>query len=253
MSEQALGERKEAMREQALGGQKGVAEEQTLLQQRAQMYRFLSRLYLTEVDELLLDALEQMEFPQTCPDSEMAEGYEQIASYIKREKEQMEAAKASPDGVKLQRQEILDDLAVDYARVFLSAGVASGKAAFPFESVYTSRQHLMMQESRNEVIALYAQKGIAPGKEMYRVPEDHLGLLLEYMALLCQEEAAGERTAAAKTPKEQQREFLSQHLKNWVFAFTADLLKYASTDFYRGLAKLTRGFLTMEQGLLEIK
>ncbi len=233
--------------------------EQALLQPRESMYRFLSRLYLCEVDETLLGALEQMELPKACPDSEMAEGYGQIAFYLKQEKEQMEAAMASSDGGKQQRQAILDELAVDYARVFLSAGVASGKAAFPFESVYTSRQHLMMQESRNEIIALYAEKGITPGKEMYRVPEDHLGLLLEYMALLCREEAAGGSqtkakaagTAQAAAPREQQREFLAHHLKNWVFAFTADLLKYASTDFYRGLAKLTRGFLTMEQDLLE--
>ena len=211
------------------------------------------------MDETLLGALEQMELPKACPDSEMAEGYGQIAFYLKQEKEQMEAAMASSDGGKQQRQAILDELAVDYARVFLSAGVASGKAAFPFESVYTSRQHLMMQESRNEIIALYAEKGITPGKEMYRVPEDHLGLLLEYMALLCREEAAGGSqtkakaagTAQAAAPREQQREFLAHHLKNWVFAFTADLLKYASTDVYRGLAKLTRGFLTMELDLLE--
>ena len=215
---------------------------------REQMYRLLSRLYLLEVDEELFDVLKEMKFPgeapDEAPDEDLQEGYAHIGAYLKDAVSRIQGAADEAAAL----QEVLDELAVDYARIFLSAGVAQGKAAFPFESVYTSRQHLMMQESRNDVIALYAEKGLTPGKDMYRVPEDHLGLLLEYMALLCTEtlQKEGELQDA---PLKEQKDFLNQHLINWVPAFTADVVAYASTDFYRGLGKLTKGFLSLERGL----
>ncbi|MBQ3548719.1 MAG: molecular chaperone TorD family protein [Oscillospiraceae bacterium] len=197
-----------------------------LVNARANMYRFLSRLYLLEVDETLWNALQKMAFPTENANGDLKAGYELMAAYL--------AANANGD-----MTAVLDDLAVDYARIFLSAGVAQGKAAFPYESVYTSRKHLVMQDSRMDVVALYAARGVTPSKDNYHVPEDHLGYLCEYMALLIDDGAEAEQKA-----------FLKSHLLNWVSAFTVDMGKYAATDFYRGLAKLSRGFLQMEQGLL---
>ena len=231
--------------------------ENTLLKSRENMYRFLSRLYLLEVDEKLLDTLCGMKFPKECFQEDMNEGYERMSSYLQECKNRLETEKGSAEeksaaAAKVGEaaegeaaegssvsQEILDDLAVDYARIFLSAGVAQGKAAFPYESVYTSRQHLMMQESQGDVAALFAKRGLEVRKDTYRMPEDHLGLLLEYMAILCKE-----------GQQKEQQDFLRNHLLNWIFAFTADMIKYASTDFYRGLGKLTKGFLSMERSLL---
>ena len=198
-------------------------ENNIVLTTRQNMYRFLSSLYLFEVEEAQLTALKAMTFPITCLNEDMQEGYEKIAAYL---------------AGKEVNQDTLDELAVDYARIFLSAGVAQGKAAFPYESVYTSKQHLIMQESGSSVASLYAQKGLTPRTDMYRVPEDHLGLLLEYMAVICTEDI-----------KEQQ-DFLQNHLSNWVPAFVQDVNKYASTDFYKGVAKLTKGFVTLEKEYL---
>lgn len=205
--------------------------EDRLLKSREAMYRFLSRLYLLEVDEPLLFALKNMEFPKESPDEDMSEGYRLMEEYLSAVPEAGQDAEAE--------QEALDDLAVDYARVFLSAGVAQGQAAFPYESVYTSKGHLMMQESRSDFVALYEARGLRPVKDMYRVPEDHLGLLLEYMAILCSEAST-----------EEQADFLEQHLSGWVPVFAQETIKYAGTGFYQGLAKLTRGFLKLEQSLL---
>ncbi len=201
------------------------------------MYRLLSRLYVLEVDQELLSGLRQIQCPAQCPNEEMAEGYRMMAEYLK-------------DSQGKENQEVLDDLAVDYARIFLSAGVAQGKAAFPYESVYTSKKHLMMQDSRNEVVVLYAARGVAPSREMYRVPEDHLGLLLEYMALLCQEWDQAEEPGGAGALAAEQAAFLKDHLNNWVPAFAGEVQKYAGTDFYKGLARLTRGFLMAEKALV---
>ena len=199
----------------------------TLQVRRAHMYRLLSRLYLLEVDEALWSGMANMTFPVDSAEGELKEGYEMLSAYLK-------------DNASADVAAVLDDLAVDYARMFLSAGVAQGKAAFPYESVYTSRKHLVMQDSRMDVVALYAKKGLTPAKDQYHVPEDHLGYLCEYMAVLVDESA-----------EEEQRSFLKNHLANWVSAFTVDMAKYASTDFYRALAKVTRGFLALEQEVLD--
>lgn len=194
---------------------------------RANFYRFLSRLYLLEVDETLWNAMQNMTFPVDAAEGDMKAGFELMRGYLDANAEGDLAA-------------VLDDLAVDYARIFLSAGVAQGKAAFPYESVYTSRKHLVMQDSRMDVVALYAKRGVTPSKDNYHVPEDHLGYLCEYMAILIDEGAADEQKA-----------FLKNHLLNWVSAFTVDMGKYAATDFYGGLAKLTRGFLLLEQEIMK--
>ena len=39
------------------------------------------------------------------------------------------------------------------------------------------------------------------------------------------------------------REFLKKHLMNWALSFTADVIRYAERDFYKGIARITSGFL----------
>ena len=45
--------------------------------------------------------------------------------------------------------------------------------------------------------------------------------------------------------------FIDVHLAGWVPLFTAEVDKFAKTDFYRGLAFLTEGFLETDRELLE--
>ena len=198
-------------------------ENRTVIDARKNMYLFLSDLYLFEVDQEKLQGLKALEFPMDIENEDLKEGYGKITSYLSR---------------KEVSQDTLDELAVDYARLFLSAGVASGKAAFPYESVYTSKQHMMMQEAGSNASANYGGKGLRPRKDMYQVPEDHLGLLLEFMARLCEEE------------KKEQSAFCKEHLDAWIPAFVQDVMKYATTDFYQGLALVTRGFVAMEKEYL---
>ena len=52
------------------------------------------------------------------------------------------------------------DLAIDYVRVFIGHGIDAFSAAYPFESVYTSEKRLLMQEARDEVLAIYRSAGL---------------------------------------------------------------------------------------------
>ncbi len=193
------------------------------MQQRVRLYRLLSRLYRVEVDAPLLESLKRMRFPQVG-DEMLCQGYAMLQGYLAQ----------CTDGT-------LDDLAVDYARVFLAAGSAEGQAALPCESVYTSAKKIFMQQAWEDVCRIYAQAGLGKGAGYADLMEDHLALELEYMAQLVQHQ-----DPAA------QAEFLETHLLNWLDDFVCDVQRYAETDFYKAVARITLGFLRMERDLLAV-
>ena len=101
-----------------------------LLKSRERMYRFLSSVYINEIDGEMLKAMQAFSFPE-IPES--GEGWQQdiSAGY-----QLIRSALAGFEGKSEEEtKELLEDLAADYAKTFLAAGDASGKAAFPYETV----------------------------------------------------------------------------------------------------------------------
>lgn len=212
-----------------------LSEYYELMINRENMYRFLGRLYKVEVDITLLHQLKNMVFPVETGEKEMDEGYQLLKDYLQH-----------------LGMDPITDLAVDYARVFLGAGVYEGIVANPYESVYTSPEHLIMQDARDEVLAAYWAKGLDK-RDSLNVPEDHISLEFEYMAFMCREtHSALKDTDWRKISGSlmEQAEFLEQHLLNWIPDFCEDIIKCSETDFYIGIAKITNGFLRMEKNLL---
>lgn len=207
-----------------------------LFEQRVNTYMLLSRLYLKELDQQLLEEMHEMLFPMATGDDDVDTGYRLIATYLSN-----------------LWAESLTELAVDYVRCFLGSGVDSFAAAYPYESVYTSEKRLLMQDARNEVLAIYRSFGIERA-DSWNEGEDHLALELEFMRVL------GERTIAALRQDDEaqaahllvaQHNFMQQHLISWVPMMTADLKRFAKTQMYRGLAYLTDGFLRTDAALLQ--
>jgi TorA maturation chaperone TorD len=211
----------------------------SLMNNREQFYRFLSRIYKVEVDQALLDNMKKMTFPSQSKDEELNQGYQMLSDYLQN-----------------CGEEALEDLAVDYAKVFLGAGVYEVTAAFPFASVYTSKKKIVMQEARDRAVAIYASKGLAVDNESIDFPEDHIALLLEYMAFLCNEAINTLKqeqvdTEALQSQFKEQLSFLDENLLNWIPVFCKDIGKYAETLFYKGIGKITRGYLERDISLLE--
>ncbi|MHC1711332.1 MAG: molecular chaperone [Solidesulfovibrio sp.] len=214
-----------------------LSEYAAVIENRENLYRFLGRLYKIEADQALLDRMAGMSFPVGCGEDELDKGYRMLAGFLRQ------------PGL-----DPLTDLAVDYARVFLGAGITkNGFAAYPYESVYTSPARLVMQDARDKVLAEYRAKGLDK-IESLDVPEDHVALELAFMAHLCRE--TGQALAAKDWPAlsaslHKQKDFLAQHLLNWVPTFCADVLQCAGTDFYKAVAGITNAYLRMEQAIIE--
>lgn len=200
----------------------------SVLEGRASTYQLLSRMFRVEVDREFYDALSKMRFPANTGNDLVDEGYRMICSYLS----------AAHD-------DVLTELAVDYVRAFIGSGSDGYSAAYPYESVYTSPKRLMMQDARDEVLVLYHAAGLDK-QESWKEGEDHIALELEF------EQVLGMRALSAWNDGDeercyslllQQRNFLEDHLISWYPMMAEDMEKFPRTDFYRGLGKLTSGFL----------
>jgi len=206
-----------------------------LCDQRAGIYALLGRLYKKEVDQECLDMLCGMRFPVASGNEDMDEGYYRLATYLNRSKDDM-----------------LLDLARDYVHCFIGMGNSGYCAAYPYESVYTNEKRLIMQEACDEVRVIYRSAGLEKSKE-WREGEDHVAIELEYMQVLstrAAEELRAGNVDGALAHMLNQYNFLEDHLLAWVPAFLIDLMKFAKSDFYQGVAYLTKGFLKVEEDFL---
>ncbi len=187
-----------------------------LTEYRSAVYRLLSGLYLMEVDAQQLAALKELSFPQVAGNSDADLDLQQGYALLEQALQETEESG-------------LDELAADSAKIFLAAGEAGGKAAFPYASVYLDRKHCVGGDMEQKMKALLLARGREPDPKAYRTMHDHIGLMLEYMAVLCEEQlAAGENLNALI---QEQRSFLRENLQSWVYAFTADVVKYAQGKF----------------------
>ncbi len=198
-----------------------MQELKAILAEREAIYKLLGNLYQTEVTAELLPELKKVSFP----DSENNE--ESINTFIE---------KLTP--------EELDDLAADYARTFLGAGVTDEPTAYPIESVYTSKERLIMQDAYEAVLRILRKHGMRTVQEdLY---PDHIGVELEFMGFLSAETVkaldAGD-TAKVEELLTEQKDFLEKHLLNWTGKFLKDQQDVARTSFYKGLAGVTGNFL----------
>ena len=207
-----------------------------LLENRTSTYILLSRLYLKEIDRELLDELHEMHYPMATGNDDVDTGYLYIATFLSN-----------------LWAESLTELAVDYVRSFLGNHVDSYGAAYPYESVYTSEKRLLMQEARDEVLAIYRSFGIEK-RDDWNEGEDHIALELEFMRYLnerCVKAFRDNDIDEATQLLVAQRNFLQYHLVSWVPMMTADLRRFSKTKMYQGLAYLTDGFLSTDFALLQ--
>jgi putative dimethyl sulfoxide reductase chaperone len=201
-----------------------------ILTNRASSYGFLSRAYRQETTVEMLKALGTATEAQ--PDTEVSEGSRVLNAYLR-----------GIDQANLKK--VASDLAAEFAALFLNA---SGQSVYPFESVYTSAERLLMQEARDQVVFEYRRAGLERIQE-FKEPEDHIAIELEFMAYLCNktlEALKAQNSTAARESLEWQQKFLDQHLNRWIPRFCEDLAKVAQSGFYKGIALLTNELLETE-------
>ena len=149
-------------------------------------------------------------------------------------------------------EQSLDDLRSDYTRLFIGPGKVLTP---PWESVFFSEERLTFQESTLHVREWYRRFGLQSDK-LYQEPDDHIGLELEFVAHLAKQALlALEQNDQANfdTAIDAQKKFIAEHLGRWAWGWCEQVEAQAHTDFYRGMAMLTRGAVAEVASLLNIQ
>lgn len=207
-----------------------------LMRERAAVYQFLSSMLLKEFESEHIAQLSSFASMEV-DDSEMRQALDVVKRYTTM-------AGADPR----------TDLAVDYARIFLSAGVYEGVTAEPYESVFTSDEHLLMQDARDDVLGFYRKLGVAVNPHLH-MPEDHLGIEFEFMALAAQKVAemlskegiCGDVVQAA----ELQQCFIHTHVLNWIDDLIEKVDEFAKLPVYPALMRFAKAYTKQDEELLE--
>lgn len=136
-----------------------------------------------------------------------------------------------------------EEVRVDYTRLFIGPGKVLTP---PWESVYFSEERLTFQQETLQVREWYRRFGLQV-ERLYQEPDDHIGLELEFVAHLAKLGLlALEQNDQARFDelRDAQKKFITEHPGRWAFGWCAQVEAQAHTDFYRGMAMLTRGALS---------
>ena len=203
----------------------------TILLGEKLLFELLGKILFTELDrdwlQSLIDEDVFAESPFGESQAEVQRGLEYLQAWSRENK----------SGIS---KEAFLDVQVDCTKMFYGFG----KVLVPmWESVYFSEERMLFQAETLQVRSWYRQFGLESEK-LHQEPDDHIGLELAFLAHLAflglqaleQNDEAGFQQAL-----EAQRRFFHEHLSAWILRWCFLVEKYARTDFYRGLASLTRG------------
>lgn len=201
------------------------------LRESANFLRTLGSLMYAELTQEQIESLKAQNLAALGGEEEglMGDGFRGIGRYLSR------------SGMNVRQ-----DLAVEYARIFLGAGVSAKQSAAPFESVFTSPEGLLMQDARDEVVATYRRYGTVIDPEV-NVPEDHLGFELTFLGNMADKTA----DALATEPIDEscvadlvgaQVVFVDGHILNWIDALSEKVDEFAESQFYPSVMKLIKGY-----------
>jgi TorA maturation chaperone TorD len=212
-------------------------------QARRSVYEMLSAYYLDLPDQRMVDNIFSPDFDRRLSTvawrfetGEMSEGLRLISNFISSFKKESQEA-------------ILRRIAIDRTRLFRGISEKHSPPP-PYESFY--REQRLCGEISAEVCRFYSKLGVKLPEE-WRESPDYLGIEIDFMRLLCQRE---EEAWSNKQPEKAldllaaSMDFLENHLLTWAPSFLDKMHEMADLDFYRGLAKLTSGFLKYDSHLV---
>ena len=199
--------------------------------QRSNVYGLLASVYRQEVNADLLHQVKDPQFLGVLSDL----GIQLSSDFLQRPEE-----------------ELLDELAVEFAGLFLGPG---GHIS-PHESVHHQKgdgSGLLWGESTAEVKRFIESTGLSYDPEYKGLP-DHISVELEFMQqLTLREEQAwrDEDEDGALDCLKTGKKFIEEHLVRWVPAFCDNVIKEAELPFYRKIAALTKNFIEFERQEVE--
>ena len=203
-----------------------------VVKNRSAFYRTLSSLYFNTLTQEQIDRLAQTDFSAFGADEPLLiAGFDDMRRYLRK-----------------RNTGTRQELAVDFTSTFLGSQTYEGRTATPYESVFRSESGELMQEPRNEVYRTFKKAAIKL-REGVDLPEDHLSFEFEFVAILCDrivEALNDDDAASAVRILKSQRTFIEDHILSWFDDLAERANKLLQTRFYRGVLKITKGYLCVD-------
>ena len=199
--------------------------------ERLELYRFLAGVFNTiptrEFVTKFLDGLDVWEeFGNRVikSNSGFNESISLITGFLKKHKKESDIEK------------LKNDLGVDRTRLIGGISKDYGPPP-PYESVYRDGE-ILMGPSTKMVYQEYQRTDIYHAWKLAENPPDYLGLELEYMYFLCQEQLDASCEEVKRKIMGYQKSFIEEHLEKWVPAYCLEIRRWARTDFFKGIGLL---------------
>ncbi len=216
---------------------------QGLAEARAKLYRLLGSVYIRPPSPDFLKSLAGWvasltgaEVPPQLLSEQMRRSLDMLGSFFKGIEESN------------SWQEIAETASVEFTRLF--RGVSRHYSPPPpYESLYREESGRVFGKLTASVHQEYRRFGLDLAAGLNGEPPDHISFELEFMHLLCNQEAEawkkddeGEalRLLLAK------RDFLREHLMVWLPGFCAEVKKHDRLGLFGHLADLTEGWVIFD-------
>ena len=141
----------------------------------------------------------------------------------------------------------MNELAAEFTR--LVVGPAETPAV-PYGSFYLSPSRLVMTEETLAVRRQYVDAGVARRNDV-RIPDDHLGLELDFVYFLEREIALAQAVGdddSIQALRGRRTGFVRGHMSQWVARFASDVLGATSHNFIRAAVALLLALLLDNEG-----
>ena len=188
----------------------------------------LKHIFWSEPTKDLIQSIRSV--PKIQEENDIDKGLNEISEAIEENKNRLD--------------EYLDDLAIEYARLFIGP---KKPFAVPYASFYLSESKAMMSEITTDVRKQYLTAGMAV-KELYKLPDDHIAIELEflqYLATRITESYEADLRDDVSKLLQIREDYIKEHLSKWAPEFAENIINATNDKFYHGAALLLKGFVSM--------
>ncbi len=198
-----------------------------ILEQRKNFYKLLSRIFLLEMNEDILEKIEKLENFQDI--------FPTYSTWEERTK-------------KSRYKLIQEVLNVDFTDISLMHLV-------PYESFYVRDDGMIESGGANPTTQLYNDFGYRVDLDKGRiVSPDHVAVEMEFMSMLIDAQIKALKKGAediSKDLKDQQESFLRDHILQFAPMYFLNVAEQARTPFYKDSAKSSLEFLLEDYEFLK--
>jgi len=215
----------------AVGGQAAVLETDNragTAMERSSLYGFLASVYRTEPAERLLREIRKDSFKDALKAVGVDLGESLEGGSVKK---------------------LVDDLAVEYARLF----IGPGNHVAPYAAVYLGGEGASLWGPETAWVKEFIEAAGFDYRSDYHDLPDHVAVELEFMQEITANESAALESKDWKRAEKLRRieeEFVTTHMAKWVPEFCRQVQDRAEFPFYKAIACLTEDFILSEAATL---